>query len=85
MKYAGKLNIPITATSLSALTGRANLKDENIILQAPASNANSVFFGTHAHQPAFILPGGAASLEDVNAPDTYVVGTSGDEIIVLVY
>ena len=79
--------VPTTPTDLRTLLGLARKHcDNGIALQAPSANVQDVNFGNVSQQPAFIPPGGSSDVLPINALDSlYLVGTSGDNIIVMIF
>lgn len=79
--------VPTTPTDLRALLGIARTHcDSGVALQAPVTNAADVFFGDVSNQPGFIPPGSSSDVLPINALDSlYLVGTSGDNIIVMIF
>ena len=79
--------VPTTPTDLRTLLGIARTHcDNGIALQSPASNAAVVNFGDVSMQPAYVPSGGNSAVLPVNSLDSfYIVGTSGDSIIVMVF
>lgn len=84
MKIALSVAVPTAPTSVKTLISTEINKVADLILQAPAANAQNVFFGNKAAQPGFIVPGGSTVLEEVSLANTYLLGTAGDNIIVMV-
>ncbi len=85
MKYANEVTVSTNGTSLKELFSVPDeIKAGFIILQCPAANANNVFFGTSASQPAFIKPEGSAEIRFANPKDVFVKGTGPDTVILLV-
>ena len=80
------LSVPITAAaqSLAALAGTDYRQTVYTILQAPSGNAQNILVGDNASQPGFLIPGGTLVLERISLSDTFVRGTGGDAIILLV-
>jgi len=79
--------VPTTPTDLKTLLGVAQDRCEyGVALQAPAANVVDVNFGDISAQPGYIPPGGSSDVLPVNRLDSlYIVGTTGDDIIVMVF
>ena len=79
--------VPTTATDLRTLLGIARTRAEyGVALQAPVANVDNINFGDISSQPAYIQPGGNSDVLPVNALDgLYIVGTSGDNVIVMIF
>ena len=79
--------VPTTPTDLKTLLGVAQDRCEyGVALQAPATNAAVVNFGDKGSQPAFLPSGGSSDVLPINRLDSlYIVGTSGDDIIVMIF
>jgi len=80
------LAVPTTATNLATFLGDATIRGKGVALQAPAVNAENVFFGDAAMQPAFVPPGGSSDVMPIAVlSDLYLLGTVGDNVIVMVF
>lgn len=79
--------VTATPTSLFELLDIAQERcDHGVALQAPVGNVDNVLFGDSANQPAFVPPGGSSDVLPINRLDTlYLVGTVGDDIIVMIF
>lgn len=79
--------VPVAATDLQTLLGVAQIRaDHGIALQAPIGNVADVNFGDISSQPGFIPPGGSSDVLPINRLNSlYLVGTSGDSIIVMIF
>lgn len=79
--------VPTTPTDLRTLLGIARTHcDSGVALQAPVANAADVNFGDASSQPAFVPSGGSSDVLPINALDSmYIVGTAGDNIIVMIF
>lgn len=84
MKFAKLVAVPTTPKSIAELADVDLRKVSDLILQAPTANAAVVNFGTQSAQPGFINAGATAVLEEVSLHNTYIVGTGGDNIIIMV-
>lgn len=79
--------VPTSPTDLRSLLGIAQTHtDHGVALQAPVTNAADVFFGDSSNQPAYVPPGSSSEVLPINALDSlYLVGTVGDNIIVMIF
>ncbi len=85
MRVAELVAVPTSPESLQSLITNQTLDVvAEIILQAPAANAAVVNFGTQTQQPGFINAGATAVLTLANLKQTYIKGTGGDNIIIMV-
>lgn len=82
---ARTIAVPTTPSNLYTLLGLAHC-DRGVALQTPSTNAAPVYFGDQGQQPAFIPAGSSSDVLPVNSlSDLYILGTSGDSIIILVF
>lgn len=79
--------VPTSPTDLRTLLGIDRTHcDNGVALQAPVGNAADVNFGDVSSQPAFVPSGGSSDVLPINALDSlYIVGTVGDNIIVMIF
>jgi len=78
-------NVPVTATPtrLDTLIGAENPRCTSILMQAPAANANIVYFGSYDTQLFELRIEANATIPHQNARDIYIVGTAPDRITVM--
>ena len=78
---------PVTPTSAYELLGGPETRTQfGIALQAPSTNAAVVNFGTKSRQPGFIPAGSSSDVLPIHSlKDLYLVGTSGDDVIIMVF
>jgi len=84
MKHANTYPVPTDPTSIMDLFSFSDGAMQEVIIQAPEANAANLYIGTKSAQPGFIKPGGSATIQADSMKNTYVVGTTGDDVIVLV-
>jgi len=79
--------VPTTPTDLRTLLGLARTHcDNGVALQTPVANVADVNFGDISAQPGYIPPGGSSDVLPVNRLDSlYIVGTTGDNVIVMIF
>lgn len=79
--------VPTSPTDLQTLLGTAKVHtDHGIALQAPVGNVADVNFGDISSQPAYVPSGGSSDVLPINRlSDLYIVGTAGDNIIVMIF
>lgn len=72
--------VPTTPTSIVELVGNVINQVSAVGLQAPETNAFTIFFGDKNQQPFELRPEANAILPINQAKDVYIQGTSGDKI-----
>ena len=77
--------VPTTAKSLKELIQNTDVKTRSINFQAPVANIGTIFFGDRSVQPAELDAGGAATLNEATFGSTYIKGTNGDRLTVLLF
>jgi hypothetical protein len=77
--------VPTTPTSLSTLVDKLPRHTKTIGLQAPAANAQTVFFGDKVVQTLELRPRASGSLPVTSFKEVFVVGTSGDFLSVVLF
>jgi len=79
--------VPTTPTSIyELLDGPETRTQFGIALQAPSTNAAVVNFGNAGRQPGFVPAGSSSDVLPIHSlKDLYLVGTSGDDIIIMVF
>jgi len=81
------VDVPTTPTNVyTLLDGPEKRSQFGIALQAPSTNAAVVNFGSKGAQPGFIPAGSSSEVMPIHSlKDLYLVGTSGDSVILMVF
>ena len=79
------INVPTVKAELFTELGIDNRHVDSIGLQAPAANSADINWGDTNTQPAFLPPGESVLLPIRNAKDIFLVGTSGDTLVVILF
>ena len=81
---AVKKNLTAVGQSLFTLGSFLSPICNEVLIQAPLTNVDSVYFGEEANEVGFLISGGSANLVESSLKNIYVKGTPTDEIIILV-
>jgi len=82
---AYSVDVPTSPASLSSLLEAEMRHTKHIGLQAPEANVGTVFFGDQKVQPVELRPEANASLPMATFNSTYIKGTSGDKLSVILF
>ena len=77
--------VPITPKSLTTLLEAEMRHTKSIGLQAPTGNTGTVFLGDQKVQPVELRPKANAHLPIATFNTTFVKGTSGDKLTVVLF
>jgi hypothetical protein len=78
--------VPITVASQSLFDlGGFNVSNCNeVLIQAPITNTNIIYFGQHGKEFGQLFNGAAAGLAITSLKNVYVKGTPTDDLIIIV-